>query len=421
MLAGVQSDLPPILVEQLPVVRRSLRIAVVTETYPPEINGVATSVAQFVEGLRRLGHQIHLVRPRQGRADQPGSNAGLREALTRGLPIPRYPDLKMGLPAKRVLKRLWSLHRPDVVHVVTEGPLGWSALQTARLLGIPVVSDFRTNFHAYSRHYGIGWLKKPILGYLRKFHNRTLCTLVPTEAMRGTLVEAGFRNVEVISRGVDTARFAPEWRRESLRAGWGAAPDDAVVLHVGRLAPEKNLVALEAAFAAIRRSSPRARFVVVGDGPARHWLEERCPGIAFAGTRTGADLAAHFASADLFVFPSLTETYGNVTVEAMASGLAVVAFDYGAAGLHIRSGWNGLLASGERAGDFAGLAAGLAADLQRVRVLGVRARETALELGWDRVVQRLEAILLSASGMAGVPPPDGGRARAARPSCAGDR
>ena len=398
MLEAVQSTMPPILVEQLPVVRRSLRIAVVTETYPPEINGVATSAAQFVEGLRRLGHQIHLVRPRQGRGDAPGRDAGLSEALTRGLAIPRYPDLKMGLPAKRVLKRLWSLHRPDIVHVVTEGPLGWSALQTARMMEIPVVSDFRTNFHAYSRHYGIGWLKKPILGYLRKFHNRTLFTLVPTDAMRCTLVEAGFRNVEVIARGVDTGLFDSARRSQGLRAAWGAAPDTPVILHVGRLAPEKNLTALAAAFEAIRRSSPGARFVVVGDGPARASLEERCPGIVFAGTRTGVDLAQHYASADVFLFPSLTETYGNVTIEAMASGLAVVAFDYGAARLHIRSGWNGLLAKGEDAQGWIGLAAELAVDPLHARALGARAREAALELGWDRVVRRLEAVLLSATG-----------------------
>lgn len=398
MLKSVQSTMPPILVEQLPVMRRSLRIAVVTETYPPEINGVATSVAQFVEGLRRLGHQIHLVRPRQGRGDAPGRDAGLSEALTRGLAIPRYPDLKMGLPAKRVLKRLWSLHRPDIVHVVTEGPLGWSALQTARMMEIPVVSDFRTNFHAYSRHYGIGWLKKPILGYLRKFHNRTLFTLVPTDAMRCTLVDAGFRNVEVIARGVDTGLFDPARRSQGLRAAWGAAPDTPVILHVGRLAPEKNLTALAAAFDAIRRSTPGARFVVVGDGPARASLEERCPGIVFAGTRTGVDLAQHYASADVFLFPSLTETYGNVTIEAMASGLAVVAFDYGAARLHIRSGWNGLLAKGEDAQGWIGLAAELSVDPLHARALGARAREAALELGWDRVVRRLEAVLLSATG-----------------------
>ncbi|MBC7803851.1 MAG: glycosyltransferase, partial [Candidatus Parcubacteria bacterium] len=177
----------PIEVEQLAGARRSLRIAVVTETYPPEVNGVALTIARFVEGLRLRDHQIELVRPRQEPAEHPASGAGYQEVLTGGMAIPRYPNLRLGLPAKRALERLWTRSRPDVVHIVTEGPLGWSALRAAQKLRLPAVSDFRTNFHAYSRHYGIGWLGKPILAYLRKFHNRTLCTMVPTEAMRAEL------------------------------------------------------------------------------------------------------------------------------------------------------------------------------------------------------------------------------------------
>ena len=168
----------------------------------------------------------------------------------------------MGLPAKRALEQLWTYRRPDVVHIVTEGPLGWSALQAALKLRIPAVSDFRTNFHAYSRHYGIGWLSKPILAYLRKFHNRTLCTMVPTEAMRADLAARGFCRLRVVARGVDTALFDPARRSEALRASWGARAADPVLLHVGRLAPEKNLSALLAAFDAVRKHgaarAPRA-------------------------------------------------------------------------------------------------------------------------------------------------------------------
>ena len=183
--------------EELPGVQRSLRIAVVTETYPPEVNGVAGTAARFVEGLRAAGHQIQLVRPRQ---KEELSEKNPDEVLVRGLAIPSYPSLKLGLPARRALERLWSLRRPDVVHIVTEGPLGWSALQAAEKLKLPVVSDFRTNFHAYSAHYGVGWLKKPILAYLRKFHNRTLFTLVPTDAIRHDLAGMGFRSLRVIAR-----------------------------------------------------------------------------------------------------------------------------------------------------------------------------------------------------------------------------
>jgi glycosyltransferase involved in cell wall biosynthesis len=388
---------PPIEVEQIAGAKRTLRVAVVTETYPPEVNGVALTAARFVEGLRRRGHQIQLVRPRQGAAEHAEAGSGLQEVLTRGVAIPRYPNLRMGLPAKRALERLWSRSRPDVVHIVTEGPLGWSALRAALKLRLPAVSDFRTNFHAYSRHYGIGWFGKPILAYLRKFHNRTLGTLVPTEALRVELAALGFRGLQVVARGVDTALFDPARRSDELRRRWGAAPEDPVVLHVGRLAPEKNLPALLAAYEEILVRAPRARLVLVGDGPARREVQERCPGAVFAGLRRGDDLAAHYASGDLFLFPSLTETYGNVTVEALASGLAVVAYDYAAAAAHIRHGRNGLLAPLGDTSAFSALAAGLVTDAARVRALGAGARREILAYDWDRVTQQLEAVLLSAA------------------------
>src|SRR5262245_41152777 len=218
----------PIVVEQLGAGRRALRIAVVTETWPPEVNGVSLTAARFVEGLRRRGHHIQLVRPRQAPAERADADAGFHEVLTRGMAIPRYPNLRMGLPAKRALEELWTRQRPDVVHLVTEGPLGWSAQRAAQKLRIPAVSDFRTNFHAYSRHYGIGWLGKPILASLRKFHTRTLCTMVPTEVLRAELATLGFRGLRVVARGVDTALFNPARRSEALRASWGALPGDPV-------------------------------------------------------------------------------------------------------------------------------------------------------------------------------------------------
>jgi len=397
---AMHEDQMPIEVEQFAGARRSLRVAVVTETYPPEVNGVSLTIARFVEGLRARGHDLHLVRPRQDGADRAAVAAGYREILTRGLPIPRYPSLKLGLPAKRALERLWTYRRPDVVHIVTEGPLGWSALRAADKLRIPAVSDFRTNFHAYSRHYGIGWLGKPILAYLRKFHNRTLCTMVPTEALRAELAALGFRGLRVVSRGVDTTLFSPARRSQALRASWGVAPQDPVLLHVGRIAPEKNLDALLAAFTAARGQSPGARLVLVGDGPARRELQARCPEAILAGMRRGEDLAAHYASGDVFLFPSLTETYGNVTAEAMASGLAVVAFDYAAAAALMRHGEDGLLARFGDAATFAALAARLAGDPAAIAALGAQARQTAAALDWTRVVRQLETVLEVAAGAA---------------------
>lgn len=382
-----------VIVDHYPANHRSLRVAFVTETYPPEVNGVALTTARIVEGLVNRHHDVQLIRLRQRQGERTDGAGKLHEVLMRGLPIPRYPDLRMGVPCKRLLVKIWSKHRPDVVHIATEGPLGWSALQAALHLDLPTTSDFRTNFHAYSRHYGIGWLRKPIMAYLRKFHNRTLCTMVPTEALRRDLEGSGFRNLKVVSRGVDTRQFDPSHRSESLRQQWGAAPDDLVVAHVGRLASEKNLGLLMAAFDAVVRAVPHARLLLVGDGPLRSELRARCPGAVFAGQRTGADLAAHYASADLFLFPSLTETFGNVTPEAMASGLPVVAFDYAAAAQLIRSGRNGVLAPVDDGRAFALAAVDLAIDARRRKAIGLLARESACEWGWDRVIPSFENVL----------------------------
>ncbi|MEO7727130.1 MAG: glycosyltransferase family 1 protein [Burkholderiales bacterium] len=384
-----------IVLEQLPGAKKSLRIAFVTETYPPEVNGVANTAAHFVEGLRARKHEILLLRPRQHSSDRAAIHPGFHEVLMRGLPIPRYPGLKMGLPAKQALVRLWSRVRPDLVHIVTEGPLGWSALQAARKLKLPVSSDFRTNFHAYSRHYGVGWLHQPIAAYLRKFHNRTGLTLVPTESMRRQLDALGFRNLHVVARGVDTGLFNPARRSEALRVSWDAAPDDPVAVYAGRLAPEKNLEPVLAAFEHIRRSRPRAKLVFVGDGPARASLQQRAPDAIFAGMRTGEELAAHYASGDIFLFASLTETFGNVTVEAMASGLAVVAYGYAAAAEHIVHDRNGLLAPFNDAAQFVRLAEALAVDRARMRAFGARAQRTAERLAWDSVVDQFERLLLA--------------------------
>jgi glycosyltransferase involved in cell wall biosynthesis len=395
-----------VIIDELPAARRSMHLAVVTETYPPEVNGVAMTVARLVDGLRDRGHDLQLIRPRQHKAEQadpadpadPGKDAGQGEAsfhevLMRGLPIPRYPQLKMGLPARRALVRRWAWQRPDLVHIATEGPLGWSALQAAAQLKLPVTSDFRTNFHAYSQHYGIGWLQKPIMAYLRKFHNRTQCTMVPTEALRRDLVAQGFEGVQVVARGVDAQQFSPEHRNAALRASWGAGTDTLVVACVGRLAPEKNLGLLASAFEAMRRARPDSLLLLVGDGPMRRELQARCPQAVFAGTRSGADLAAHYASADAFVFPSVTETFGNVTPEAMASGLPVVAYDYAAASKLIRHGDNGLLAPLHDSAAFIAQAIRLADDAGQARRLGQAARQTAMSQQWAGVIGQVEGLM----------------------------
>ncbi|MGB5064300.1 MAG: glycosyltransferase family 1 protein, partial [Candidatus Competibacter sp.] len=312
-----------------------LRVGIVTETYGPEVNGVAMTVGRLVEGLLARGHSVQLIRPRQHPRDDPRRDGALDVWPVAGAAIPFYREMRIGFPAKRLLLERWRQTPPDVVHIVTEGPLGHSALAVARRLRLRVFSGFHTNFHAYSRHYGMGLLARPIVAYLRRFHNRTDCTLVPTEELATELRSLGFHRLRVLARGVDTRLFDPAHRDPALRRSWGASPTDPVALYVGRLAAEKNLQLVLAAYRALRAIQPTTRLVLVGDGPLAVRLQARHPEIVFPGMRIGADLAAHYASADLFLFPSLTETFGNVTLEAMASGLAVVAFDYAAARRHI--------------------------------------------------------------------------------------
>jgi glycosyltransferase involved in cell wall biosynthesis len=389
-------DSGQIICQHLPTARKTLRVAVVTETYPPEVNGVAMTISRMVAGLQQRDHQIQLIRPRQNTHDNAASTPGFEEVLQRGVAIPRYDSLKMGLPAKQALLRLWALQRPDLVHIVTEGPLGWSALAAAVKLKIPCSSDFHTNFHSYSKHYGIGWLKKPIVAYLRKFHNRASCTLVPTSAMREDLEKHGYLNLRVVARGVDTRLFNPARRSAALRQQWGVKPQQPVAIYVGRLAPEKNLPVVLQAYGAMKNAYPDVRLVLVGDGPERAALQAANAAFIFAGMRTGEDLAAHYASGDVFLFPSTTETFGNVTVEAMASGLAVIAYDYAAAAEHISHGRNGLVAGFNDAREFVALAASLIGDRQRIASLGRRARISAERIDWEQVHAEFETALLDA-------------------------
>jgi glycosyltransferase involved in cell wall biosynthesis len=379
-----------LLLEQLPVNTRRLRVALVTETYPPEINGVAMTIGQIVAALQQRDHQVQLIRPRQGSEPQPGNAANLEQVLRPGIQIPNYAGLNIGLPAKRLLSRLWTLRRPDVVHIATEGPLGWSALAAATKLRIPVVAGFHTNFHSYSRHYGFSWLKKPIYAYLRKFHNQARLTLVPTLKLRDELSLAGYRNVEVLARGVNNQLFSPERRSQGLRRQWGVAETGFAVLYVGRMAPEKNLGLLIRAFEAIEHIRPDARLILVGDGPELAQLRAAHPRFQFCGSRSGEDLAQHYASSDAFLFPSATETFGNVLIEAMASGLPVLGYDYAAAAEFVRHRENGLKVSFENEADFIREAEWLVTHPEAMTHLGRQARETALSISWEAIFQQLE-------------------------------
>ena len=367
---------------------KALRILFVTETYPPEINGVAMTTSRLVDGLRRRGHWVGLVRPRRK-----GEAVEADTWTVPGLPIPNYPGLNLGLPAWRQINRLLDEQRPDLIHVATEGPLGWAAVAAARRRGLPLTSGYHTHFDHYSRHYGLGWLTPLVTGWLDALHRRCQATLVPTPELARTLSARGIPNVQAIGRGVDTVLFNPDRRDAGLRAAWGLADDDLACLYVGRLAPEKNLEAVERTYAAIAAAHPRARMVWVGDGPSLPRLKAAHPDHLFAGPRIGEDLARHYASADLFLFASLSETWGNVVGEAMASGLAVLAYRHAAAAILIEDAENGRLAAPGDADALQAAALELALDASARSRLGGSAASSMRQHGWEAIVSRFETVL----------------------------
>jgi glycosyltransferase involved in cell wall biosynthesis len=368
-----------------------MHCAIITETWPPEVNGVALTVQGLALGLRARGHGVSLVRPRQD--DEPDAHAGT--LLVRGAALPRYPGLKFGLPATRKLTRLWGNTRPDAIYVATEGPLGWSALRAARQLGIPAATGFHTRFDEYMRDYGAAFLQQMALRWMRRFHNSGQATLVPTHELAGFLQARGFANVVRLPRAVDTVQFDPVRRDSGLRREWGVGEDDFAAIYVGRIAPEKNLGLAVRAFRDLQRTRPTARFAWVGDGPSRERLARDNPDFIFCGVQRGEALARHFASGDLFVFPSHSETFGNVTLEAMASGVPTVAFNYGAARETLRDGVHGAaIADGDDAG-FIAACSRIANDGTLRSAMGAAARNAVSGLRPEQVAADFDRILQS--------------------------
>jgi glycosyltransferase involved in cell wall biosynthesis len=369
-----------------------VRLTLVTETFPPEINGVALTNYRLARALGRNGHDIELVRPLSNRGDLQPEPVG-DSFYVRGWPVPFYRGVLLGQFCPQRLLRRWQDHRPEVVHIATEGPLGLAALIAASRLGIPVTSTFHTSFHIYCRHYGVPFLTSYALRYLRWFHNRCVLTFVPTADLLMQLGRTGFKRLELLGRGVDRDLFHPNRRSAQLRKTWGAADHTPVILSVGRLAREKNLPLILEAFTEIQRIRPEARMVVVGDGPMSTHLRCRFPHACYPGLRLDEDLATHYASADLFFFSSTTETFGNVVLEAMASGLAVLSYDYAAAAQHIQHGRSGILVPFNRPQLFRDAATRLVGQVPLWSALGRAARAATERVPWDFVTERFERAL----------------------------
>jgi UDP-2,3-diacylglucosamine pyrophosphatase LpxH/glycosyltransferase involved in cell wall biosynthesis len=360
-----------------------MKIDIVTDTFAPDVNGVAMTLGRLTDGLRKRDHRVHVIRTGDGRDD---------ETIAASIPLPGYREVRIGLPASLMLRLRWMKRRPDAIYVATESPLGKSAVKAAKTLGIPVMTGFHTNFHEYMKRYSLGSFQPMVMAYLKRFHDRADCTLAPSRELVENLRAEGFVNVHLMGRGVDTEWFCPSKRCEDLRSFWGASASSPVAIVVGRIAAEKNLELAMQCFTEMRDSVPDLQCVMIGDGPLRERLSARHPWVRFSGVQTGEDLARHYASADILLFPSETETFGNVVLEAMASGLTTVAYDYAAAADFIKHGENGLKAP---KGDDAGFRkqAIAALGIGRNHALRAAAREIALTQGWSYVVDKFEGHL----------------------------
>jgi glycosyltransferase involved in cell wall biosynthesis len=298
------------------------RLAVFTDTYAPHLNGVTRTLDRLVAEVSRRGGEARVFTVEAPGAPRPDA------VRWPSVPFWAYPEMRLAWPGTRAAVAELRAFRPTLVHAATQLGVGLAGRAAAHVLRLPLVSSYHTNLTAYARHYGLGALAAPGWRFLRWFHAGTARTYCPTRAIAAELASHGFERLAVWGRGVDTARFSPAHRSEAARAGLGVRPGELLAVYVGRIAAEKDLdVALDAFARLGGPAQSRLRLALVGEGPYSDACRARASEVTFTGKLEGDALAAAYASADLFVFPSRTDTFGNVLLEAMASGLPVVAAD----------------------------------------------------------------------------------------------
>jgi glycosyltransferase involved in cell wall biosynthesis len=370
-----------------------VKISLVTDTYLPEVNGVTTVLATMRRGLVARGHDVQVIAPRYGAE-------AAEDGVVRlpSLPLPGYAHSRLAVPTRGV-RRALDAFEPDLVHVVTEAVLGGLGRRHALRQRRPLVTSFHTDFPRYAARYAGDWAVAPVQRYLRWFHGPSAFVQTPSATTRNELAALGLPQATVWGRGVDTALFSPARRSAARREAMGAA-ERPVVLHVSRLAVEKDIDTLVAAFRAARDALGEAAvFVIAGDGPKAAEVRAALPFALHRGFLPRAEVADLYADSDLFVFPSPTETCGLVVLEAMASGLPVVASDTGGVLENMRDGLNGLCVRAGHARHFARAVLDLLAEPARRDAMGQAARAFAVARDWERELDALEPMYRQAVAM----------------------
>lgn len=362
-----------------------MRIAIFTETFLPKWDGVTNTLCYLLEHLAAADHSSLMFAPRGG----PAVYAQTPIVGLPGFTFPLYPSLKLAFPWANVHRQL-AAFRPDLIHLVNPAILGLAGLRHAYRLNTPIVASYHTDIPGYAQQYRLPFLRDPLWAYFRWLHNQADLNLCPSPFTQKQLMAQGFQRVRIWGRGVDTERFNPcrrseEWRQR-LCGGQTELP---LLLYAGRLAAEKRIDWLRHVLDAV----PNVRLALVGDGPARPELEALFAGTptVLAGYLKGHDLACAYAAADLFVFPSANETFGNVVLEAMASGLPVVTVNSGGPVDHIADGENGFLCDADRVDDMIARVQRLVSSPALTQQLGLNARRWAETQTWSRILDGLLA------------------------------
>jgi glycosyltransferase involved in cell wall biosynthesis len=361
-----------------------VRIAFFTETFLPKVDGIVTRLTRTIEHLVAAGDQVLVFCPEGA----PASHGGAQVVGVPAMPLPLYPELKLALPRPAVSEALEAF-QPDLVHVVNPAVLGLGGIWLARTRGLPLVASYHTHLPKYLEHYGMGMLEPLLWELLKAAHNQALLNLCTSTAMVEELSRKGIQHTALWQRGVDTELFRPELASAAMRQRLHGGHDDTghLLLYIGRLSAEKQIERIRPVLEAL----PQARLALVGDGPHRQQLERSFDGTAttFVGYLAGEELAAAYASADAFLFPSSTETLGLVLLEAMAAGCPVVGADRGGIPDIVSDGVNGCLYDPDQPDSLCTAVQRLLGDADQRRALRQAARLEAERWGWGGATEQL--------------------------------
>jgi glycosyltransferase involved in cell wall biosynthesis len=323
---------------------KTMRIAIFTDTYYPQINGVSNTIYHYMKYLDQQHIPYVLICPNY-KTLMKDKEDGYHIIRVKAMSFPFYKESKIAFPNKKKLNQILHDFHPTNIHVMTEFSIGHFGLKYGQRYQIPVVTNYSTHFVSYLDYLKLGFLKKPLQKYVTWFHNQSKITTCPSQETKHHLARIGISKTTIFGRGIYTEQFSPSYRSEAFRSQWGSNPF--LYLYVGRISGEKELHLGLEAFNRLKTIHHNIEFLVVGDGPKKQAYEKMYPNVRFLGYQTGEDLSMIYASSDVFVFPSPTETLGNVVLEAMASGLPVIVANQGGVLENVRHLSNGMIAESQ--------------------------------------------------------------------------